>query len=130
MPDVLSALDLCGRCGSDLQRLSAVSEANNELANGVNLRCVSQSTWILGHVYANCLHLAGQLHERLGLVREAEFYFRQGLRLSQTLRAANRVFVFLMDLAFLYWNLGNASESQSLFKQASSLLEKVFRVAS
>jgi tetratricopeptide (TPR) repeat protein len=83
------------------------------------------ANWSMAQKMSKCFARLGALHSARGSWREAEYFYKQGLQLSEHLGSKMATSAFLISLADLYWRTGKYQESQQRLEKASELQSMV-----
>lgn len=89
---------------------------------------LQDANWSMAQKMSKCFARLGSLHSARGSWREAEYFYKQGLQLSEHLGSKMSTAAFLISLADLYWKTGKHQESQHKLEKASELQSMVIQI--
>lgn len=81
--------------------------------------------WGMAQKMSNCFARLGVLHSARGSWREAEYFLKQGLKLSEQLGSTVASSTYLVWLADLYWKIDKYEDSQNNLEKALELQSMV-----
>jgi separase len=86
---------------------------------------LQDSHWGIAQKMSNCFARLGVLHSARGSWREAEYFLKQGLKLSEQLGTPVAASTYLVWLADLYWKIDKYEDSQNNLERALELQSMV-----
>ncbi|KAI8581925.1 hypothetical protein K450DRAFT_229931 [Umbelopsis ramanniana AG] len=96
-------------------------QQHNGIVQTVTDIALQDAHWGMAQKMSNCFTRLGVLHSARGSWREAEYFLKQGLKLSEQLGSNVASSTYLVYLADLYWKIDKYEDSQNNLEKALEL---------